>query len=270
MGLFELFGMSAANADASDARAPQLAPPEAFFQGSALDLLRAALASNEASVKRSISQGADPNARGPAAKSRNVPQLTLLHYAIGVRNANAAGLLLACGADPLREPRKEDGDAFLFAVMRRDAEMLTALLRHFPLDRMPAARKAALAFQSLDFKARECLQVLFDHGMPVGILDSTGHNLFMYALEGEDFDTAEWLLAEVKVPISGVMDNAGITPANMVQRALTEVFKPGSPTYRRYEKFKRIMEERGIVFPVESSAAWRARQKPQAASGPAP
>ncbi|MFG6462503.1 hypothetical protein ACG04Q_13070 [Roseateles sp. DXS20W] len=269
MGLFELFGMGAAGASLPDARAPQLAPPEAFFQGAALDLLRAALASNEASMKQAIAQGADPSAHGPAAKSRNVPQLTLLHYAIGVRNAKAAALLLACGADPLQEPRKEDGDAFLFAVIRRDAEMLTALLRHFPLDRMPAARKAALAFQSLDFKARECLQVLFDHGMPVGILDSAGHNLFMYALEGEDFDTAEWLLAEVKVPISGVMDNAGITPANMVQRALAEVFKPGSSTYRRYEKFKRIMEERGIVFPVESSAEWRARMKAQPPAGPA-
>lgn len=262
--------MGAAKADAPDARAPELARPEAFFQPPALALLRAALDGDEIAARRWVSQGVNPNAQGPASVSKAVPQLTLLHYAVGVRHLKATAILLTVGADPLLKPREEDGDAFLFAVVRHDAEMLDGLLKLFPLARIPTKRQSSLAFYCLSFNARNCLQVLFDHGLPPGVQDSVGYNLFMEALSGQDFDTAEWLLAEVGVPISGVMDNAGITPANMVQRALTEVFKPGSPTYRRYEKFKRIMEERGIVFPVESSDAWRTRTKARAGSGPAP
>ena len=41
MGLFELFGMGAARADVPNARAPQLARPEAFFEGPPLTLLQA-------------------------------------------------------------------------------------------------------------------------------------------------------------------------------------------------------------------------------------
>ncbi|MFG6462502.1 hypothetical protein ACG04Q_13065 [Roseateles sp. DXS20W] len=272
MGLFELFGMGAANADTPDARAPKLARPEAFFQGPALDLLRAALADDEAGARRAVAQGANPNAQGPAATSKSVPQLTLIHYAAGVRNPRAMAILLAAGADPLFKPRDDDGDAFLFAVVRHDAQMLDALLQLYPLARIPPKRQSQLAFYCLSFNARNCLQILFDHGLPLDVRDSAGYSLFMRALNQEDLDTAEWLLAEKQVPVQDVMSSGGgftVTPANMVQRALTEVFKPGSPPYRRYEKFKRIMEQRGIVFPVESAAEWRARMKAQAASGPA-
>lgn len=271
MGLFELFGMGAANAaDTPDARAPKLARPEAFFQGPALDLLRAALADDEAGARHAVTQGANPNAQGPAATSKNVPQLTLIHYATGMRNPRAMAILLAEGADPLFKPRDDDGDAFLFAVVRHDAQMLDALLQLYPLARIPPKRQSQLAFYCLSFNARNCLQILFDHGLPLDVRDPNGYSLFMRALNQEDLDTAEWLLAEKQVPIQDVMSRSGgVTPANMVQRGLTESFKPGSPAYQRYDKLKRIMEQRGIVFPVESSAAWRARMKASAASGPA-
>jgi hypothetical protein len=139
--------------------------------------------------------------------------------------------------------------------------MLDVLYRLFPLSRVPAVRQAQNAFAALNFNANACLQVMFDHGLPPGVRDSLGGNLFMEALDREDFDTAEWLLVKVGVPVDGPPDRGGNTPPNQVQRALTEVFRPGSPTYVRYEKFKRIMEQKGIVFPVESSAAYRARMK---------
>ncbi len=269
MGLFELFGMGAATADTPDARAPQLARPEAFFQGPALDLLRAALAGDEAGARRAVAQGANPNAQGPAATSKSVPQLTLIHYAAGVRNPRAMAILLAAGADPLFEPREEDGDAFLFAVLRRDAQMLDALLQLYPLARIPPKHQSELAFDALGFNTRDCLKILFDHGLPLDVRDSNGYSLFMRALNYNDVDTAEWLLADKQVPIQDVISRSGgVTPANMAQRRLTESLKPGSPAYQRYDKIKRIMEQRGIVFPVESSAAWRARQAAQAASGP--
>lgn len=271
MGLFELFGMGAAEADVPNARAPQLARPEAFFQGQALALMQAALTGDATQARQLVAQGVDPNSHGPASTSKAVPQLTLLNYATGVQAERAMAILLSVGADPLFEPRDEDGDAFLFAIVRNDAKMLDVLYRLFPMSRIPSVRQSQNAFAALRFNANRCLQVMFDHGLPPGVTDSRGDNLFMEALDREDFDTAEWLLVDIGVPLDGPPDRGGNTPANQVQRALTEVFRPGSPSYVRYEKFKAIMERKGIVFPVESSAEYRARMKrhiPPAASGP--
>ena len=118
---------------------------------------------------------------------------------------------------------------------------------------------------ALRFSANTCLQVMFAHGLPPGVRDSRGDDLFMVALDREDLETAEWLLVSIGIPLDGPPDGGGSTPANQVQRALGQVFRPGSPTYLRYEKFKRIMEQKGVVFPVESSAEYRARIKAQSA-----
>ena len=101
MGLFELFGMGAARADVPDARAPRLARADAFFQGQPLALLQAALAGDAALARQLVAQGVDPNSHGPAAESKNVPQLTLLNYATGLQNERAMAILLAVGADPI-------------------------------------------------------------------------------------------------------------------------------------------------------------------------
>ena len=169
------------------------------------------------------------------------------------------------GADPLLKPREGDGDAFLFAIVRHDAKMLDVLYRLFPLSRVPAERQSDDAFAAMNFNANACLKVMFDHGLPPGVQNTVGDNLFMEALDREDFDTAEWLLVDIGVPVNIAPTKLGSTPANQVQSALDEVFRPGSPTYKRYQKFKRIMEQKGIVFPVETVLEYRARIKAQSA-----
>jgi hypothetical protein len=260
MGLFELFGMGAARADVPDARAPRLARADSFFAGPALELLNAALAGDEARARELVSRGADPDSQGPASESEAVPQLTLLNYATGAQNPKAMAILVAVGADPLLKPRPEDGDAFLFAIVRHDAAMLDVLYRLFPMSKVPADIQSKDAFSALRFDARECLQVMFAHGLPPGVRNSLGDNLLIDAMNREDFDMAEWMI-KAGVPVDNPPDLNGVTPANIVQGALTEQFKPGSPTWRRYDKIKQMMAQQGIVFPVESSASWRARNK---------
>ena len=156
-----------------------------------------------------------------------------------------------------------------FAVVRNDAKMLDVLYRLFPMSRIPPDRQSDDAFAALTFGANACLKVMFDRGLPPGIQDSRHYNLFMEALNLESFDVAEWLLVSISVPLNDAQTRGGVTPANMVQRGLVEVFRPGTPSYVRFEKFKRIMEQKGIVFPVESSAEYQARTKgrtPPAAS----
>ena len=56
--------------------------------------------------RRGGDEDAGPNSHGPAATSKNMPQLTLLNYASGVQNERAMSVLISAGADPLFEPRQ--------------------------------------------------------------------------------------------------------------------------------------------------------------------
>ena len=257
MGLFEWLGLGAAQANGASPRAPDMPPPDKVFEGPALDLLKAALAGNEAGMRQAIAQGASPNAQGPRSTSKATPQLTLLHYAVGARNAQALALLVAAGADPLLKPRPEDGPALSFPIVRGDAAMLDAFLRIWPLSKVPEDRQSLMASSTIPFKCRPCLEVMFKHGLPPGITDSVKYNLFMEALSFGDLDLAEWLLIEVGVPLT-TQTVRGVTPANYVQAELAR-YKPGSPTHSRYLKFKAFMESKGQPFPVETAAEWRAR-----------
>lgn len=259
MGLFEVFGLGAVHAgDAGEARARKLAPPETFFAGDALALLLAARAGDAVRLRNLVANGADPNSHGPASASKAVPQLTLLGYATYWNDERAMGLLIAHGADPLFEARQEDGNAFLLAIVRRDATGLDLLLRLFPMTQIPAATLSEIAFSALGFNCRPCLEVLFRQGLPPGIEDRAHYTLFMTALLREDLDMAEWLLVDVKVPLTA-QTVRGVTGPNMVQRALTDDYRPGTPTYARYERFQAIMAQRGVKFPVETAAQIRAR-----------
>ncbi len=260
MGLFEWFGPGAGCARAGDGQAvaPGLPPPAFFFSGPALRLLSAARASDEAAMRQALADGANPNAQGPPSNRKATPQLTLLHYAVGVRDARGAALLVRHGADPLFEPRADDGPALLFPIIRQDPAMLDALLAVWPMERIPVPVQSMLASSTLPFHCQPCLAVMFRHGLSPGLLDSRKYNLFMEALSYEMLDIAEWLLVDIKVPLD-TMTSGGVTPANMVQRALTERYRPGSPTHQQYLKFQAFMASQGVQFPVESSAEWRAR-----------
>ncbi|EHR69152.1 ankyrin repeat protein [Burkholderiales bacterium JOSHI_001] len=257
MGLFEWLGLGSAQAEMPDARAPRLESPERFFEGPSLPLLRAALAGDEAGVRQALAQGANPNAQGPKSNSKATPQLTLLHYAVGMGNERAMALLIQAGADAMFQPRPDDGPALSFPILRKDPRALESLLRHWPLSRVPAQEQFNLADDALMFGTRTCMEVLFRNGLSPAVTDSLNRDLFIKALLAENLDVAEWLLMEVGTPLSTTTTN-GLTPPNYVQEELTR-YRPGTPTHTRYLKFKAFMESKGVKFPVETSAEWRAR-----------
>ena len=256
MGLFEKFGLGAARD--GDARAPKLAPPETFFQGDSLALFQAVRAGDEAQAKALVGRDVDPNGHGPISASKAVPQISLLGYLVYLKDARAATLLISLGASPLSEARPEDGNDFVLPLVRHDAQGLDLLYQLFPMSKVPAKVQSDNAFSALGFDCRPCLEVMFRHGLPVGVEDPTHYSLFMSALLGENLDMAEWLLVDVKVPLTA-QTVRGVNAPNMVQRALTESYRPGTPTYARYQKFRSVMEERGVRFPVETAAQVRAR-----------
>jgi len=256
MGLFEMFGMGAARA--GDARAPTLAPAESFFQGDALALLQAARAGDEPRVRELVARGTDPNSHGPASASKATPQVSLLGYAVSQHDGRAAALLIAYGANPLAEARPEDGNDFVLPLVRGDAQALDLLYQLFPMARIPPEVQSRNAFSALGFDCRPCLEVMLRRGLPPGVEDPAHYSLFMKALLGDNLDMAEWLLVDVKVPLTA-QTVRGVNAPNMVQRALEQTYKPGTSTWARYQRFRAVMEDRGVRFPVETAAQVRER-----------
>lgn len=245
MGLFESFGVIGA------AGAPALAAAETYFDAQPAAMLRAALAGDAARVRDLLGTGVDPNSHGPRSADKNTPQITLLGYALGQRNEAALRVLIQAGASPLFEARADDGNAFLFAIVRKDSAMLDALYRAWPIAKIPANSQSRDAFSALGFKCNECLQVMFKNGLSVGVQDELGYNLLMEALSREDFKTAEWLLKDVGVPLDAE-SNRGITPANQLQAQIAR-YKPDTPVLESLLRLKALMQTRGVAFPVETA-----------------
>ena len=250
MGLFELFGAGVAKA------APALGPAEKYFDPQPAALVRAALAENVPRFRELVAAGVNPNSQGPRSEDKNTPQITLLSYAISQRSEAALRLLIQAGADPLFKPRDGDGNAFGFAIVRKDSEMLDALYRAWPLSKVPAKTQSETAFSALRFNCNACLKVMFKNGLPVGVQDSLGNNLFMEAMSREDLETAEWLLKDVGVPLDSETVR-GVNSANILQSELSR-YRQGTPTYDSLVRLQAVMQARGVVFPVETSTQRRA------------
>ena len=254
MGLFELFGASAAKA--APAPAPALGPAENYFDPQPAALVRAALAEDATRVRELVASGVNPNSQGPRSNSKNTPQITLLGYAVSQRSEAALRLLIQAGADPLFEPRDDDGNVFVFTIVRKDSELLDALYRAWPIAKVPANTQAENAFSAMGFNCNDCLKVMFKHGLPVGVQDSRGYNLFMTAMDREDFKTAEWLLKDIRVPLDAETVR-GVNSANSLQEDLSR-YRPGTPTHDALLRLQAVMQARGVVFPVETSTQRRA------------
>ena len=242
IGLFELFGASASQAG------PALGPAEKFFDPQPAALVRAALANDAARVRELVTAGIDPNSQGPRSDDKNTPQITLLGYAISQRSEAALRLLIEVGADPLFVPRDGDGNVFVFTVVRKDSAMLDALYRAWPIVKIPAKTQSRNAFSALGFDCTACLQVMFKHGVPVGVQDGRGYNLFMAAMSREDFNTAEWLLKDMAIPLDAETVR-GVNSANYLQDDLVR-YRPGTPTHDRLLRLQAVMQARGVIFPV--------------------
>ena len=241
IGLFELFGASASQAG------PALGPAEKFFDPQPAALVRAALANDAARVRELVNAGVDPNSQGPRSESKNTPQITLIGYAVSQRNEAALRLLIEVGANPLFEPRDDDGNVFLFTIVRKDIAMLDAL-RAWPVTRIPAKTQSRDAYSALGFDCTTCLQVMFKHGVPVGVQDGRGYNLFMAAMSREDFNTAEWLLKDMAIPLDAETVR-GVNSANYLQDDLVR-YRLGTPTHDRLLRLQAVMQARGVIFPV--------------------
>jgi ankyrin repeat protein len=239
-------------ATAGPAPAFKLKDPSEYFGAKTIALLGAALAGDEARVRQSVKDGADPNEEGP---QRADNRLRPLHYAVAANNLIAVKLLLSAGANP-EQDAQGFGNALLFAITLDNAPMLSQMLELRPPATLARPTVTDLLFQSVAMPRPRCLAVLLQRGVPVDLPDAAGNTILMEALAAQDYDMSEWLLQQgagaVREPT-----RAGRTPANALQYYLGTV-KPGSPSHVRLQRIQQLMQAKGAVFPAPTAQEIRA------------
>jgi uncharacterized protein len=224
-----------------------------FSNSKSIALLEAALAGDLSRAKQLVVQGANPNDEGPQSDRYN--RLRLLHYTIAARNKQAVKILVEVGADPELTVQGR-GRAFIFAMNLQDVEMLSLLLDLKPISTLTKDTLEYILFEGTEY-CPQCLDLLLQKGIPIDFPDGAGYTILMRVMDGQDYDLAEWLLlkgASVNVEAGG-----GVTPAYSVEFHLRK-WKPGSPKYNKVLHLKKLMEERGAVFPAAPPDQVRARR----------
>jgi ankyrin repeat protein len=195
-----------------------LKSPATYFENKqSIALLQAAMAGDLTKARELVAAGANPNEEGPT-QDANANRLRLLHYAIASDNKQAVKILIAVGADP-EMLAKHNGNAFLFAVMLNDVEMLGLLLDHRPIKLLSYDTMEDMLMESIVHRRPGCMALLLERGAPIDFRDSSEDTLLMTAISAENFELAEQLIrrgASVKVDTP-----SGVTPAYQVQRMLT-------------------------------------------------
>lgn len=233
------------------------APRDYFAEEDSVALLAAALAGDLTTAKQLVAEGADPNDEGPRNNPYN--RLRLLHYAIAANNQRAVDVLLAVGADPELSVQGF-GRAFLFAMTLKNMEMLSLLLEKRPIATLSTDTIQYLLFESVSENSTQCVELLLKRGIPIDFPDGAGYTAMMRAIDAQNFDMAEWLIRQgASVHIEAT---SGMTPAYSVQYDLQK-FRPGSPTHDKVLHIKKLMEERGAVFPALDPAEVRAKRARQ-------
>lgn len=244
--------------NASGAPVFKLKPPKHYFADhKTLELLDSALVGDLPKAKQLVAEGANPNDEGPRDNIYN--RLRLLHYAIAANSSTAVRTLMAVGADPELNAQGF-GEAFLFVLTLKKLDMLSLLLDLRPLNTLSRKTLKAMLFESVIQPCSSCLELLLNRGAPIDYPDDAGYTIMMSAMDTQDYELAEWLLlkgASVQILAGGDM-----SPAFLVDFHLRK-FKPGSPTYNKVLRIKKLMEERGAVFPAPSPAEIRARRAKQ-------
>ena len=253
MGLIIMITTNAAGSPVFKLKTPQ----HYFADQGTLDLLASALAGDLDKARQLVAKGANPNDEGPRDNQYN--RLRLLHYAIASNSAVGVKTLIAVGADPELNAQGF-GEALLFVLTLKNLDILSLLLDLRPVHTLSRKTLKAMLFESVTQPCQSCLALLLKRGAPIDYQDDAGYTVMMAAMDAQDYDLAEWLLlqgASVHVMAGGCA-----TPAYSAQFHLQK-FKPGSPTYNKVLHIKKLMEERGAVFPAPSPAEIRARRAKQ-------
>ena len=166
-------------------------------------------------------------------------------------------MLINVGADP-ELSAQGFGRSFLFAMTLENLEIISLLFDLRPINTLSRDTIDYFLFEAVRQPCQKCLELALDCGAPIDFRDESGYTTMMRAMDAQDYDLAEWLL--VRGASVQVEAGSGMTPAYSAEFHLNK-FIPGSPTYNKVLRLKKMMEDHGAVFPATSPAELRSKRE---------
>lgn len=233
-----------------------LKSPQYYFKDpKTVALIAAAMSGDLTKAKWLVTERANPNDEGP--KDNPYHRLRPLHYAIAANNREAVKVLINVGADP-ELSAQGFGRSFLFAMTLENLGIISLLFDLRPINTLSRDTIDYFLFEAVRQPCQKCLELALDRGAPIDFRDGSNCTILMRAMDSQDYDLAAWLLdrgASINVEGGG-----NVTPAYTVQFHLNK-FIPNSPTYNKVLRLKKMMEDRGAVFPAASPAELRTKRE---------
>ena len=226
------------------------ANPAKYFTGESLVLTKAIRAGENKAIK-SLSENLDLN-------QVYDKDMTVLAYAMLVKNTDAITELVLAGADPLQYTEGM-GQPLVLAAQGK-TEFLKAFLRAGVDPNSRDRWGMPILFAALDWNSDDKIKLLIEYGADLEIRSSNvKRGALDQAFSGLYYDRVVFL---IKQGLSNflVEDTNGVTFAYTLQTELDHQSKDQTTlAYKKLVELKSLLEERGVKFPVEPSDKLRAR-----------
>lgn len=212
-----------------------------FTDPQILLLLKAAEKADAAKLKQLVEDGTDPNTFG---KEEMAP----LMWELGQQNKKAMKALLAVGADP--NLADSDGDSpMAMAAGAKDTELLKILLKGGGNPDAKNRLGEPGLMVAVGQRRLDNIKMLLDYGADINATDRTGTTPIVDAAGLNQFEIVAYLLergADYKKANKGA--------ATLAWRVQESRVDPSLPHYQWREKVIKMLEERGVKFPVPHPA----------------
>lgn len=204
-------------------------------------LIKAAEKTDAFKLQKIVNDGADPNTFGKEG-------MTPLIWMLGQQNKKGMKALLAVGANPDLAAPNNEGPMYL-AAGAKDTEFLKILLEGGGNPDLKNSVGEPLLFVAIGPHRLANVKMLLDYGADINATDRTGTTPIIDAAGLNQFEIVAHLLergADYKIA-----NNGGATLAWRVQESRVD---PSLPNYKWREKVIKILEDRGVKFPVPHPA----------------
>ncbi|PJJ59370.1 ankyrin repeat protein [Hymenobacter chitinivorans DSM 11115] len=227
-------------------QAPELAAAQAIYRGDAAGL-RQAVTTQHVNLAYSSPQG-----------------MTLLLFALANQQKACVRELLALGTDPnqvsLLNGREKVQPVALVAG-GEDQELVKILLDHRgnPNSTMhdAVAGDEPAVFQAIHARRFDTMRLLLDHGADLNATDGLGNTALILLATFNQFEQVAYLLG--RGADFRKASHSGGTVAFLVQDH--QLADPASEAYQWQQKVRRMLEERGVQFPVPDPAVANTQQR---------
>lgn len=208
-----------------------------FTDKQTVALIKTAEKNNPSKLKQLVREGADPNAFGKDG-------MTPLLWVLGHKDKKAMKALLSVGADPNLKLEGKESPMSL-AAGAKDTEFIKILLTGGGDPNAKNRLNKPAIFVAIGQHRFDIVKTLLDHGANIDAVDNTKKTPVMYAANLNQYEIAYYLLN--KGADHKHLTRGGVSLAEIVQDSTVD---PEFAAYELRQKVMKILEDRGVKFPV--------------------